>query len=421
MPMTSWLQFLTRPRHRIPLLIACILVLAAPILVHERAYYQIPGASWRVPTASVPTASALADFHRLSQGLFPASPAAGDHTWMAENERTIISLFQFVILASSAFSGLLYGENGGEAIWANSTLIALRRLGYSYLYSRNRDTTIQLYFMFRALVPLIIMDAPDTHACFHDDDCVLLGHKPHGIPTWKMLSFHFWESPDNPLGQKWTLSPEDVTSAGNTYLGYSIEPQCATQPFIPHRQRKQQAYVLAKEAGYFNPADRAYSPDYFADAAAAADVQFLAGVREQALPEYFPVVAQSRVLVGVGVPATSPTPYEALCLGVPFINPIHQWDADDPGNRTQWVTQHSTLKYLDPPYVYNVFKGDRVAFVKAVVDAIAHPIDSFVLEDMRMRAVEGRVAAILETDWKGEAARVLTERKASGVGETFWL
>jgi hypothetical protein len=36
---------------------------------------------------------------------------------------------------------------------------------------------------------------------------------------------------------------------------------------------------------------------------------------------------------------------------------------------------------------------------------------------MRMRAVEERLAAILETDWKTEATLVLAERQASGVGE----
>ncbi|KAJ6575595.1 hypothetical protein DFH09DRAFT_1311661 [Mycena vulgaris] len=402
--------------------------------------------SFRTPTRSAPQ---LVPTSALSQVLFPVGPAFEDHSWIAENERTIASFFRclerancaenqtkVIILAASPFRGLLHGENGGEAIWANSTLIALRRFGYSYLYSINRERTSQLYYMFRALVRIILVDVPDANECFHDEDCVLLSHKPHGIPAWKILSFHFWDSPDNPLGRKWTLSPEPYReSDGNTYLGYSIEPQCAAQQFVPHPQRKRQAYVLAKEARYFNPKDRTYSPDYFEAAAAAAGVQFFAGVREQVMPEYFPrnitnvgfmpshrfyeMLAQSRVLVGVGIPQTSPTPYEALCMGVPFINPIHQWNADDPTDKKQWLAQHTTLKYLDPPYVYNVFKGDKAGFVKAVVDATSHPIDSFVLEHMRMRAVEARLAAILEKDWKSEAARELAERHALGVGETF--
>ncbi|KAJ7664870.1 hypothetical protein B0H17DRAFT_991114 [Mycena rosella] len=437
-------QFLTRPRYRISLLLMCTLVLALPILLQERVYPN-RWTSLQAPIAQPP------DPAHLSHILFPGIPASEDRSWLSENERAMYSLFQcleqancgenqtkVVILAASPFWGLLRGENDGEAIWANSTLMALRRLGYSYLYSINQERTSQLYAMFRALVLVVVVDAPAAHECFHDEDCVLLGHKTHGIPAWKMLSWHFWDSPDHPLGRKWTLSPEDYqASAGNTYLGYSIEPQCSTQTFIPHAQRKPQAYVLAKEAKYFAPTDRAYSPESFDAASAAAGLQFLAGVRERALPEYFPrnvtnvgfmsstrfyeVLAESRVLVGVGVPATSPTPYEALCLGVPFINPILLWNAEDPTNRTQWVAQHATLKFLDPPYVYNVFKGDEAGFVDAVVSASSHPIDSFVLEQMRTDAVEARVAAMVERDWKGEAVRLLAERQASGVGETFWL
>ncbi|KAJ7837972.1 hypothetical protein B0H14DRAFT_2362018, partial [Mycena olivaceomarginata] len=114
---------------------------------------------------------------------------------------------------------------------------------------------------------------------------------------------------------------------------------------------------------------------------------------------------------------SSPTPYEALCLGVPFINPILGWDKNDPTNKTRWNSQHDTLKHLDPPYVYNVFKGDKEGFVNAVVEASSHPIESLVLDDMRMGAVEARVAAIMETDWKAEAAELLAERQASGSGK----
>ncbi|KAJ7754375.1 hypothetical protein DFH07DRAFT_502101 [Mycena maculata] len=388
----------------------------------------------------------------LNRVLFPAGPALDDRSWIAENQRTISALFRcieansctqnqtkVVLLVASPFRELLEGANGGEAIWANSTLIALRRLGYNYLYSNSMARASQLYHIFGALIPVVFVDVPDAYSCFQDENCILSRLRPHGIPAWKILSFHFWDSPDNPLGRRWTLSPEDYRgSEGNTYLGYSVEPQCSRQPFVPHSHRKEQAYVLAKEARYFAPdVDRAHDPDSFEAAAAAIDIRFLAGVRERVLPEYFPrnitnvgfmsapqfyaTLAESRVLVGVGVPFTSPTPWEALCLGVPFINPIHHWSADAPLDKTHWVSQHAALKHLDPPYVYNVFKGDKAGFVRAVVDAIAHPIQSFVAEDMRMRAVEVRLAAVFETDWRSEAARLLAEQQASGSGEAFWL
>ncbi|KAJ7267981.1 hypothetical protein C8J57DRAFT_1717458 [Mycena rebaudengoi] len=244
--------------------------------------------------------------------------------------------------------------------------------------------------------------------------------------------------PDNPLGEKWTLSPERYRPSGhNTYLGYSIEAQFARQAFIPHEFRSQQAYVLAKEARYFNGSKYPYAPDFFEAASGEAGVHFLAGVHDPVLPDFFPSsitnvgfmpqteLREARRVASVsrltGLLINSPTPYDALCLGVPFINPVMSWDANNPNNRTRWSSQHDTLKELDPPYVYNVFRDDKDGFVNAVVEATSHPIESFVLEDMRMSAVEERVAAILETDWKAEAAKLLAERKASKSGETFWL
>lgn len=91
---------------------------------------------------------------------------------------------------------------------------------------------------------------------------------------------------------------------------------------------------------------------------------------------------------------SSPTPYEALCLGVPFINPIldvspplvgyllllthnflTQWDRAQPGNRMKWTAQHGMLKLMNPPYVYNVFKDDLDGFMEAIEAAVTTPID----------------------------------------------
>ncbi|KAJ6561709.1 hypothetical protein B0H19DRAFT_1142381 [Mycena capillaripes] len=436
----SWLQFLLLPRHRILLLaLVCVLILGFPIFLEASGY-----TNWT-------------PFSPLTDLLFAADPAYDDHSWMAENDCTIASIFQcveqgncsqnqtkVVILNAKPFRAMLRGDSGGEVIWANSTVIAMRRLGYSFLYSSSKERTSQLYFMFGPLVSAILVDVSDANACFHDQDCVLMEHQPHGIPAWKIFSFHFWGSPENPLGEKWTLSPERAASGRNTYLGYSIEPQCARQAFIPHELRRQQAYVLSKDAGFFNSSNYAYAADFFDAASDAAGVHFLAGVRNRVLPDFFPnsitnvgfmpqtefyaKLAESRVLVGIGNPwlltgsiISSPTPYDALCLGVPFINPIMSWDAKNPSNRTRWNSQHNTLKELDPPYVYNVFRNDKDGFVNAVVEAASHPIESFVLGDMRMSAVEERLAAIVDTDWKAEAAKLLAERKASKSGETFWL
>jgi len=79
------------------------------------------------------------------------------------------------------------------------------------------------------------------------------------------------------------------------------------------------------------------------------------------------------------------------------------------------------LKLLDPPYVYNVFKGDLEGFVDAITDAIANPIDRYVLERMRMSAVTARLRAILERDLKSDAAELLAQRRAAGEGPLFTI
>lgn len=80
----------------------------------------------------------------------------------------------------------------------------------------------------------------------------------------------------------------------------------------------------------------------------------------------------------------------------------------------QWEAQHGALKFMDPPYVYNVFKGDREGFINAIKHALANPVDRYILPQMTMSAVEERLATILETDWRKEAEAILEERKSTG-------
>ncbi|KAF7298570.1 hypothetical protein MIND_00803700 [Mycena indigotica] len=394
----------------------------------------------------------------LSRILFPSKVDADDHTLFAENERMLRRLFEcveqgncgrnqtkIVILSSGPFRGALRGDNGGEAIWANSTLIALRSLGYSYLYTTGLSQTVSLYQIFGNMVPIVIVDGSNSHKCFKDDNCVRRENHPHGVPIWKMLSFHFWDSAEHPLGRKWTLNPEPYRPEpdNNTYLGYSIEPQCSRHTFVASEDRRHQGYVLAKNAKYFEPEESSWATDAFARAAISVEqstnttFQFLAGVHEEILPNYWPAyvtnggllpqpkfyeaLAHSKVLIGVGHPAISPTPYDALCLGVPFINPILSWDTVNPGDKARWNSQHNTLKHFEAPYVYNIFKGDTEGFVRAVDEAVRNPISSFVLPTMTMGAVVERLGRILETDWRHEAEMLLEERKKTGKGEKFWI
>ena len=54
---------------------------------------------------------------------------------------------------------------------------------------------------------------------------------------------------------------------------------------------------------------------------------------------------------------------------------IRQWNRDDPKDRSRWWTQHGMLKFLDPPFVYNVFNDDLDGFVGAIDSAMSRRID----------------------------------------------
>lgn len=226
---------------------------------------------------------------------------------------------------------------------------------YTVLYALNLDRAVQLYQMFPQLVKAVLVEGSGTWDCFKDtENCVKTEDNPQGIPIWKIFTvrtlpsalssslltckykFSFWAQPEHPLGAKWTLSPEPYTLDGfapNTYLGYSIESSCLAHRFVPHDQRPDQAYIMAKRLAYFLPGpERAWDPEWYArvtqgmqGAGVDVDVDFVVGASndpwrdgdlEMALPEgltnvgqlpqkeFVEMIAQSKVLIGAGHPKT---------------------------------------------------------------------------------------------------------------------
>lgn len=91
-------------------------------------------------------------------------------------------------------------------------------MGYTFLYANSNDRIVQLYHMIGDMVKAILVEGPESRSCFEDDEhCRLSWKNPEGIPAWKIFSFSFWTHPDNPLGRKWTLSPEGRFCAAQTY------------------------------------------------------------------------------------------------------------------------------------------------------------------------------------------------------------
>lgn len=136
-----------------------------------------------------------------------------------------------------------------------------------------------------------------------------------------------------------------LTHTDFTYLGYSLEPPAKEMKVIPFNQRPYRVYVLAKRLHYFYEwrAPATTPRDQFARAAKELaeefpGFEFVGAVRddrspqdmeqsgEMSLPEgiknMYPLdadqwdaeVAQARLLMGIGWPTLSPSPYRALAM-----------------------------------------------------------------------------------------------------------
>ncbi|KAF8306935.1 hypothetical protein DL93DRAFT_2088306 [Clavulina sp. PMI_390] len=388
-----------------------------------------------------------------------------------------------VILNSYQFVSALNGATNDEAIWATSITLGLKNLGYTYLFAKELDRALQFYQLFPDLVVAILMEQDNVIACFNDKvGCVKSKENLDGLPIWKLFSFYWWADSSHPISPRWTLSPHNYTMENannhNHYLGYSVEPARAGCALVRAARKKEAqakakaakgvkvakevekgtgdaavelvdgkgeteaelvpyAYLMAKHAHHFAPGGlRGWDPATFEQVAKEAGITFVAGVvdsddRVTISPNvvenrgamerkmFVETVAEASVAIGMGQPFASATPYEALCFGVPFINPIWNWDRSNPSDRAKWEVQHGLLKFLDPPYVYNVFKDDTAGLIKAIKAAVANPIDHHVPEAMLMRSVEARLDKMLQTNWYIEALELLAERFEEGKGP-FW-
>lgn len=145
----------------------------------------------------------------------------------------------------------------------------------------------------------------------------------------------------NPLGEQFTLSPSPLNN--NTLLSYSIEPSCRRIPLLsPHeRAHPPQAYLLAKQGTYFLEGQFVWSIPYFGHLRRSLGINIIGGMNNDNETiaaqfdragvtnygrmdkmKFYEKLGQSFVLLGVGKPRISPSPWDALCMGVPV---RHLW------------------------------------------------------------------------------------------------
>lgn len=112
---------------------------------------------------------------------------------------------------------------------------------------------------------------------------------------------------------------------------------------VPFERRPNRVYILAKTARYFK--DSWFPLDFFERAYKELEPEFpgleFVGGWKTAGPDAYDKVPKffknlgpmtpdafdeqlklAKVLVGIGNPKTSPTPYRSLAMGVPFLNPV---------------------------------------------------------------------------------------------------
>ncbi|KAJ7666069.1 hypothetical protein DFH06DRAFT_266483 [Mycena polygramma] len=349
---------------------------------------------------------------------------------------------KLVILGSADFGNAV----GHEA----SILGTFDNLKVFYIYSA-RDIVFAhgVHALFPSYTRAVIFDRPELTACVKDTKgCLRSPENQDGIPLWKMFNWNQIPDADpvSPFGFAWTFTGE-LFNHGETYVGYNVERSCRDLPYVPSTERSNRAFILANLEAYFHhPKHNNWPPKYFEDAGAEAGAQLVASLdpviaRLEQFPEvvgkqvpsslvelgWLPPrgvleeISKSKLLVGLWDPREQALVYEALCLGVPFLNPIRSWDANNPNDTSKWLTQNMGLNEFGPPYVYHVFTHDYEGFKKAIADAMTHPIQRFIPDRMTNAALEKRLSAILERDWKTEARAVLDAQKASGKPQDFLL
>ncbi|KAF9530041.1 hypothetical protein CPB83DRAFT_905608 [Crepidotus variabilis] len=385
------------------------------------------------------------------------------------------------LLAAHWFEeAIVRGWRGGEGVWSLSMYKHLRAMGYTTLFANSFEEALAQYRMFPDLVQVVVRNrAGECHA---DSKCVKGPSNPDGIPAWKIFDFEYFPNPEGGhyhaslMKGKWILSanPDKTNDTPLQYIGFSMEDECLQRPAKPLAERSHRIWVLMKQLTYVYDGRFAWNRSFFSTASSTDPSSPIHGVpftgawivdqhyqwkpelqgimediedrehgvvnllsRNDALAqnkqdgegkkgrmgpdEWEREVGNSKVMIGVGNPWMSPSPYHALCLGVPFLNPILNWDPRDKWNKAKWHTQHPSLNRYDPPFVYHVHKSDYPGFVNAIHSAINTEIPSFIPRHMTEVAVRNRVRHLMEHDWKEEAKKVLLERLGDGYGYTFEL
>ncbi|KAL7415061.1 hypothetical protein BDY24DRAFT_383597 [Mrakia frigida] len=362
------------------------------------------------------------------------------------------SVFSIALLFTN-FYGYHPGTRG-EDIQCTSVIESLTSLDFTFFILpgwRHDTTLLRFYSVFQNLAKVILIEDTILQACLSTEKCVQTASFPEGPPLSIFLTSSWWgyrpeKVPGHPFGNQWVMTPYQIPD--HSYLGYSIERGCTKQPFIPTEERDDTAVILAKEMSYFYgyAGHSAYPHALYSLASTLTSLSFLLFAPPSSsspappslqplghLPqsEYALQLSKSRVLVGIGFPGSSPSPYYGLCSGVPFVNPMREHWNDTTESREEWWRknnifewqgiQHGPLGLLGEPYVYTIptthsptANLSSNALIPALLKAKATPIGRFIPDEMKEEAMFARVKGMMLKDWREEGRKVVKER---GEGE----
>lgn len=204
------------------------------------------------------------------------------------------------------------------------------------------------------------------------------------------------------LGNKWHLTyvdhhrgadPRPYAYPGHTHIPMSIERSCLSSVTTPASEREDAVMILAKKSSFFNShVHYMLHPELWETILDEVPQKFWTVANEEngnPIPEgiekfqqmtraaYGKKVSSAKAMVGIGQPMISPSPYTALCRGVPVLIPY--W-AELPENRRDWgwfsskYSQHSQAISLGEPYVYGYNITDPHDLVRQLKKAVATPI-----------------------------------------------
>lgn len=357
-----------------------------------------------------------------------------------------------IMAALPCYMTLYHDYNGGEGIWCTAMMRSLERQGYTVLYAREDWEYVEhIHRQMPDMVKIILGDDMDKAKKY-----LKTSSNQGGIPAWKiMFMWYFPIIGRSPVGNEWHISAEPAPAHWNaTYIGYDVN--CDGNP-VPFESRPNQIYVMAKRLLYFYASDQAWPVSFFARATEELGkefegFEFVAGYRDEdaqtksqhanGLPhpegvrnlgrlspeDFAERVRESKALLGIGSPPQSPSPYTALCEGVPFINPVRLHDpAKGIESKSNFKhAQHWSISGLSAPYNYPVIYGDYESFVGAIRAALSTPTPGYVLDRMKSDALDDRMKAIMDRDWYGMASAIQDRRSrgedsSGSSGKTFTL